>query len=132
MNELGKKKNPLATFTKVAFILSGILFLSVIFGETTGPTPKARPAAKPDTSSTRTPSDVYYMAQVFVERNLKSPTSAKFPPTSTASVMERDGMWFVASYVDSQNSFGAMIRTQWAVAMKYEGSGSWKLITIDI
>lgn len=123
---MNEKKNPLSIFTKTAFILAGILFVVIIIMNN-GPAP-----SKPDTSSTRTKSEVYAMAQVFVKRALKSPSSAKFPVTSSASILEKDGMWFVASYVDSQNSFGAMIRTQWAVAMKYEGSGNWKLITIDI
>lgn len=65
-------------------------------------------------------------AQSYVEQGLKAPSTAKFPGT----VLERDS-WTVArhknivsvaSYVDSQNGFGAMIRSNFLVQMSYDTS----------
>jgi len=43
---------------------------------------------------------------------LKSPSSAKFPWGLKSSLISGD-KYRVANYVDSQNSFGAMIRTNY-------------------
>lgn len=44
-----------------------------------------------------------------VKESLKAPTTAKFPFAEAVHV--GDDVYQMASYVDSQNSFGAMIRT---------------------
>jgi len=67
------------------------------------------------------------MAQKFVKINLKAPTTAIFQ-----DVFEADHEWMrknrdentsyhkITSYVDSQNSFGAMIRTHYVVIITYD------------
>ena len=65
-------------------------------------------------------------AQEDVENNLKAPTTAEFP----GEVLEadqwnvsRDGTTYViTSYVDAQNSFGAMIRSNFQVTYEWDGS----------
>jgi hypothetical protein len=54
--------------------------------------------------------------QEFVSRQLKSPGSAKYPAEETAEHAHNlgDGRFAVRSYVDSQNGFGALLRTQFA------------------
>lgn len=47
-----------------------------------------------------------------VEEKLKSPTSADFPIDLKHVTMINDSVFVVNSYVDAQNSFGAMIRTK--------------------
>jgi len=58
--------------------------------------------------------------QIF-EKKLKSPTTAKFPsyyqPGAAEVVSLGGGQYSVRSYVDSQNSFGAMIRTKWTATV---------------
>jgi len=62
------------------------------------------------------------MAEEFVKDRLKAPASAKFPPISKATVTDlNNGKWRVESYVDSQNSFGVMIRTQYTCTMQKYG-----------
>jgi hypothetical protein len=74
------------------------------------------------------PSDKESMAMIlaedFVKQGLKAPSTAEFP----GRVFDRD-QWKVArnkdllqvqSYVDSENSFGAMIRSDFIVQMDYE------------
>lgn len=73
------------------------------------------------------PSDVeaWTMAQYIVKNNLKSPSSADFPykgTVITGDVKKEDlkiCSFFVGGPVDSQNSFGAIIRSHYAMDLKY-------------
>lgn len=70
-------------------------------------------------------------ARGFVKQRLKSPSTAKFPPTNTATVSKTpNGTYIVSSYVDSQNGFGATIRTNWVAEIEYLPGGKVKLIDI--
>ena len=59
----------------------------------------------------------YNYAEDFIEQRLKSPSTAEFP-----GVSEKDGHitnlgggeYQINSWVDSQNGFGAMIRSNWS------------------
>ncbi len=63
--------------------------------------------------------DVYVKAQEIVEKALQSPSTADFPPTSDAVVERRaDNTYKVSSYVDSENGFGATIRTAWIAVFR--------------
>lgn len=63
-------------------------------------------------------------AENYVEKGLKAPSTAKFP----GKILERDewtvgrtkDLLQVKSYVDSENGFGAMIRSEFVVQMDYE------------
>lgn len=71
----------------------------------------------------------YLMAQQFVGKRLKAPSTATFPRISEAYILydEEGSTWQVFSYVDSQNSFGAMIRMRWSCQL-YTGDGEqWTL-----
>lgn len=61
----------------------------------------------------------YIIAKTIVENGLKSPRSAKFPSIVTRPeeiAMSKNGdIIAVQSYVDAENSFGAMIRSKWTV-----------------
>jgi hypothetical protein len=61
--------------------------------------------------------DLHIQAQQFVSRALKAPSTAKFPALPYEAKSLGDGFYRVKSYVDSQNSFGAMIRSDWTVDM---------------
>lgn len=55
-------------------------------------------------------------AQQYVIQILKSPSTADFPTFFGCSVVDLgDNKYKVTSYVDSQNSFGAKIRSHWSV-----------------
>lgn len=88
-------------------------------------------------SVARTPgrSDACFMSQKFVKQSLKSPTSAEFPAWTEANckVKQAAGTWIVTSYVDAQNSFGAMIRSDYVVQMTHSaGNDTWTLVDIAI
>lgn len=75
-----------------------------------------------DTSEHRT----YYaaIAKEIVKNNLKAPSTAEFP-WATEFKMQRNGdIVAVSSYVDAQNSFGAIIRSEWTV--------EFRVINIDL
>lgn len=64
----------------------------------------------------------YIMSQRFVERELKAPRTAKFPSFHSSGVTVRDSggcKFMVTAYVDSENSFGAMLRTNYSISMEY-------------
>lgn len=66
----------------------------------------------------------YSYAEDFVEKQLKSPSTAKFP-----KVVEKDShitelgnnRYKINSWVDSQNSFGATIRTRFSCIIIFDG-----------
>lgn len=65
-------------------------------------------------------------AEEQVKRGLKSPSSAEFPGTVLEigewNISRNKDVVTVISYVDSQNGFGAMIRSKFAVQLSYSSS----------
>lgn len=111
-----------------------ILFIiTLIFPHKKEETKKAELKTK---SITSIKIDAYFLCQEFVKKFLKSPASAKFP--SYLSDINADAHsvgpdeYMVLSYVDSQNSFGAMIRTRYKCVLTYnKNKDSFELQKID-
>lgn len=64
-------------------------------------------------------------AKSYVEQGLKAPSTADFPSQFLSSdwkVNRKDDVVTVSSYVDAQNSFGAMIRSNFIVQISYSTS----------
>ena len=74
--------------------------------------------------------DAEATAKSFVRRRLKSPSSASFAWADTKVAMKKCGRWIMASYVDSQNSFGATVRTRFLITLKKKKVGGWRLIDL--
>lgn len=80
--------------------------------------------------------EAYSMTQIFVKNRLKSPSTVDFPTLALKCVVsEADSTFKVISYVDSQNGFGATIRTHFQAILKYNGGdiydiSNWQLIDI--
>jgi len=67
--------------------------------------------------------EAYYAAEKFVKQELKSPSSTKFPSLSEKSQHVKNSYncsYKIDSWVDSQNSFGAMIRTKFSCTVVFE------------
>jgi hypothetical protein len=84
-------------------------------------------------NKTTTPasSSVIEIAEKFILSGLKSPTTAKF---SGASYKQRGAnVFLVSGYVDSQNSFGAMLRGTWLCLVSNTPPNNWTCIiaTVD-
>jgi fucose permease len=92
--------------------------------------------ANPPSPTKNEPNDVdaFVMSQSFVEQRLIAPTTAKFPYIGDAyEVTKLDSVtWLVDSYVDSQNGFGAFIRTRYVAKLMYMGNDRWKLLNIKV
>jgi len=78
--------------------------------------------------------DAYIQSKEYVKSVLNSPSSADFD-LNCQTELRNDSTVLVSGYVDSQNSFGAMIRSTYIVKMKWEdstGTRKWSLIDIDL
>jgi len=71
-------------------------------------------------------------AQIFVEKRLKSPSSADFSLIDTRAGMSECGTWNVVSYVDAQNSFGVEIRTPFSASVTRQSKSKWVLNVLEM
>jgi hypothetical protein len=98
----------------ILFVLAIVFVIFIVF------------VAKNDSSTPR-PMDsgvVYYTSTDIVKKFLKAPTTTKFaePEGKEAGAFCRsNNAWHVWGYVDSQNSFGAMIRDNWSMEAEVNG-----------
>ncbi len=61
-------------------------------------------------------------SQSIVKKNLKAPSTAQFPSSiskDTKIIFVSKCKHFVSSYVDAQNSFGAMLRSTYSMYIEY-------------
>ncbi len=74
------------------------------------------------------------MSQEFVKNSLKAPSTAKFPTINKSSSKAIGNCQFqVASYVDAQNGFGAMLRTHYtATILRHPDKGSWSALAVNV
>jgi hypothetical protein len=111
------------TLTAIAVFVCAIGFIALM-------------AHSEDMAKTKEPNKIeaYTMAEQFVQKRLKAPSTAKFPYSSEATIDYDSGTkeWTVNSYVDAQNSFGAMMRTNYTVKVKYLGDDKWSLLDINM
>lgn len=97
---------------------------------------EARRAQEEDEKRCTSGSTAYVMSQQYVRQRLKSPTTATFPGGSRDYQTQYMGdcIHRVVAYVDSQNSFGAMIRTPYYAEMQYirNSRNKWRLLDLKI
>lgn len=75
-------------------------------------------------SSNKSATDAKICAEKAVTDSLKSPSTAKFCKYTEMTATNLGGdRWKVTGYVDAQNSFGAVIRTNWTVTLTLTGKG---------
>lgn len=71
------------------------------------------------------------MIEDFVKRRLGSPGTVKFPGLFSGDRREVEelsgGRYRLRSYVDSQNAFGALIRTSFEAVVREGAGGAWDL-----
>ncbi len=75
-----------------------------------------------DSSVEPSPIMAYNFAEDFVKQRLKSPSTAEFPGLFEKNKHIIDlgnGEYKINSWVDSQNGFGAMIRSKWSCKIKF-------------
>ncbi len=83
----------------------------------------------------------YVMSQDFVKRKLVAPATADFASFSDVCVKMTgsnpaehwDAVFAVASYVDSQNVFGAKVRTYYTCHLRHiQGTDNWQCYDLDL
>ncbi|MET3999849.1 hypothetical protein [Marinobacterium sp. MBR-109] len=88
-------------------------------------TPPSSKTSKSDPQKVRAMDefDALVTCQNHVKRNLKSPSSAKFPVMQQIKVYSTGpDEWLIRGYVDADNSFGANIRSHYECKTKYSGT----------
>ena len=117
------KPRSMSTGGVVALVLLGILFVTVVYSCATS-------ASSSDDSE-----DGSGMAEVmceeFVTDRLKSPSSAEFAGADSVTPLG-DDQYEVTASVDSQNGFGAMIRTEYVCTIQDSGDDTWNLVSLDL
>jgi len=69
------------------------------------------------------------MIQQFTKKRLKAPLTARFEPGALLKVQRHgDHSFSIDSYVDAQNSFGAVIRQHFSCKVLYQGT-QWELVS---
>lgn len=89
-----------------------------------------------DTSGTSTSPDnskieAYVMSQDFMKDYLTNPSTAKFPSYSKVNVIQTNNRYKVEGYVESQNSFGTTIKTNYNMILEKSEDGGWIKISCD-
>ncbi len=117
------KEKKKVTKGQIIGIVVFIFFLSWLFnGNETNPTTSIQ--SEETTEAEVTDSQRYIISQSFVEEILKAPATADFPLGATAQIQNDEDTYTVTSYVDSENGFGANVRSNWTVTLTYNG-GDW-------
>jgi hypothetical protein len=90
------------------------------------------PVSPPSLSSVRkethlpTGNEAFYAAQDFIEKQLKAPSTARFSKLNwdekTGWEVLATNRWKAGGFVDAQNAFGAMIRSDWLAVIDWTGS----------
>ena len=78
----------------------------------------------------------FIISQTFVKEKLKSPSSAKFPSEFETTYLG-DSSFVVKSYFEAQNSFGALLKNNYKISLKFNGGkwedvNNWRVIYLDI
>lgn len=121
MNEFRREMNirrNIKTIIYLVLICISFIIFNSIFSDS-GSTENGN-----DSTTQRTNSDdkiyAYLMSQKFVERKLVAPATAKFPSFYEVSIEKiDDNTYKFNGYVDAQNSFGALLRTNYMAHLKY-------------
>lgn len=106
-------------------------FLVLAAGSSDDRTPEEKAQAECENKTS-----AFIMTQEFVTKRLKSPSTAKFPHASDDGVnlaYQGECKHKVLAYVDSQNGFGAMIRTKYyAEIQNKKGTDTWILLDLQM
>lgn len=117
-----KKANNSASALGALVLLIGCAVVAVLCSQSNKNTASQKP----------TEMDACYMAQQFVQENLRAPSTAKFPSCYDVSVTTLSATQYsISSYVDSENGFGAMLRTGYTAKVEYVGDDKWNLIDLQ-
>lgn len=124
------KPNKLQTLARVAVLVLIVALLALwLVGRSAS---SRQPTGPKPVAGAQDRTDACVMAQVFMQQRLAAPETARFQLCSQANIaFVGDGVFDVVSYVDSQNSFGAQIRTIYSMRLKSRGDDRWDLLEVE-
>jgi|GEM_PF-3592956 len=77
--------------------------------------------------------EAWELAKDAISDKLKAPASAKFPEYNIHFMKPFMGnSVLITSYVDAQNSFGALLRTKFVCVAKYNDKDEWELVSAQL
>ncbi|MBU0999154.1 hypothetical protein KKG24_02500 [Patescibacteria group bacterium] len=121
----------------IALVIVMLFFIGVVKMSSSSPSTSSVSSIPSTPSPEQAKKDREIMSIVFaksvIEKTLKAPSTAKFVDVQAYELSNLKDVWAVNGYVDSQNSFGAMIRSQWEVQLDYRDGkgGSVKSVLFD-
>lgn len=75
----------------------------------------------------------FVASQSLIKKQLHAPTTAKFPWSSISSKAIGDCKYRVVSHLDSQNGFGAMIRTNYTMVLFHDPAlDTWTILDVNV
>lgn len=112
-----------------------VIALVVYAAATSGPDkPEKKPVVKQTIVKSWKEEDnsfsaLYYVQHYYIEPRLKAPSTAKFAGLHDdgTKVVKNGVSYEIASYVDSQNSFGAMLRKYYIAKVTQGGENLWRV-----
>lgn len=122
----------LSTALRCVFLVFTVAFLVSCDSGSLDRASRSRSSISDSEASTELTADGKFEAIIeakrYITKQLKSPATADFPFLDyRAEYNKQSATWHVWTYVDSQNSFGATIRSNWKVAIKKIPEG-WKVL----
>jgi hypothetical protein len=108
---------------KALTFLTAVIFVGLILSGSRSPEQRAA-------SSCTSETEAFVMSQSFVSQKLRAPATASYPwiTDNAVSITPTGGEceFLVSAYVDSQNGFGALIRSKYLIRVKYDkATGYW-------
>ena len=113
----------IGTLSGLVIIGIAVVIFSKIFGGSGSGSASNHPVSSDRCND---PTMAFVMSQNFAKKQLNSPASAKFPyinDEGVSVVKIADCQYRVMAYVDSQNTFGAMLRSVYSVNMESTRDG---------
>jgi len=106
--------------------------LAVFFVAVPAPTPPEPVVVETD-ASYNTTAQLYDVCKRLVLTVLKAPSTAEFPSLDRYRFVEyKDGGYGAEAFVDSQNGFGAMLRSDWDCRLMPAGPGAWRVVSLRV
>lgn len=109
-----------AVFTAALVLVCGGVLVSIVQSGSGSPSPASTPDLGADAQRV--------CREKFIPDRLKAPATAKF---SDVHVATQGGLYLVTGAVDSQNSFGALIRSTFVCAVRSSGA-DWVLDSASV
>ena len=116
-----KKEN---NTTLLSYIIAFILLAIIVFAVVHWWNGLGNSTSKEDSKL-----DAYVMSQDFMKDYLTSPSSAKFPAYSKINVIQTNNRYKVEAYVESKNSLGTMVKTEYYMVLEKGSDGGWTKIS---